>query len=350
MNIAIISCYLPSGSKIGVGYQVHHLANALIRRGHHVTVFSQTGRSPDSLYDVEVTPQRRRLRTFQFAWDLRKFDFSDFDVLNSHGDDWFLWGKRRPRHVHTYHGSCLAEMIHARTWVGKARMAALAACEYNSLLLADETVTVSENTRRYIPFINHVIPCGVDTAAFHPGEKSSQPTLLFVGTMHGRKRGAILLDIFRRQILPSIPTAQMWCVCDCPATENENTDDNIHWLGRVPHERLTELYRQAWVFCLPSTYEGFGVPYAEAMASGTAVVATPNRGACEVTKSGLAGTLASDDQLGPAIIKVIQDTAHRKELEIAGLNRSRDFSWDTICSRYEQLYTAGQSLAREVTV
>ena len=49
-------------------------------------------------------------------------------------------------------------------------------------------------------------------------------------------------------------------------------------LGRLDDEELAREYRAAWVFCLPSSYEGFGIPYAEAMASGTPVVATPNPG------------------------------------------------------------------------
>ena len=102
MKIALLSLYLPSGSKIGVGYQVHYLANALVKRGHSVTVFSQTGASEDSLYEVAVLCPRKRLRTFGFAWDLRAYDFSRFDVMNAHGDDWFLWGRKRPVcHVQT---------------------------------------------------------------------------------------------------------------------------------------------------------------------------------------------------------------------------------------------------------
>ena len=40
LRIAITSLYLPGSSKIGVGFQVHHLANSLVARGHSVTVFS----------------------------------------------------------------------------------------------------------------------------------------------------------------------------------------------------------------------------------------------------------------------------------------------------------------------
>ena len=58
-----------------------------------------------------------------------------------------------------------------------------------------------------------------------------------------------------------------------------------------PLERLIELYQQAWLFCLPSSYEGFGVPYIEAMSCGTPVVATPNAGAREVLEEMAGGTL-----------------------------------------------------------
>ncbi len=335
MNIALTSQFLPSGSKIGVGYQVHYLANELVRRGHRVTVFSRTGLSPDSLYDVEVVPVGKRLRTFGFAWNLRRYDFTKFDVLHGHGDDWFLWGRKRPRHIHTFHGSCLAEMLHAKTLTVRAQMAALALCEANVSFLADELVTVSASTRKYIPTVKKVIPCGVDTEAFRPGgEKSDAPSLLFVGTMHGRKRGALLLDLFRREIKPRVPNAEFWAVC-----ENPVEGDGIRWMGRVPFEELTELYRRAWAFCLPSSYEGFGVPYIEAMASGTPVIASPNVGAKEVTANGKWGRIAPDNELAQAVIDVLTDRELRDDLRARGLTRSRDFSWDRVCAQYEAVYT-----------
>lgn len=342
MTIAITSLYLPSGSRIGVGYQVHYLANELVRRGHHVTVFSQTGASEDSLYDVQIVPSGRRLRTFGFAWNLRKVDFSGFDVLNAHGDDWFLWGRRRPRHIHTYHGSCLAEMLHAKTLLSKARMAALAACEYNSCFLADELIAVSENTRRYIPMVKKVIPCGVSTSAFSPGPKSAIPSILFVGTMQGRKRGNLLLELFQRQIRPAFPNAELWIVREQTPVEGAG----VRWFGSVSLEHLSHLYQSAWVFCLPSTYEGFGVPYVEAMASGSAVVASPNPGALEVTDRGRYGIVAPDERLGSALLEVLGNDEKRQSLEAAGLARSADFAWPRICGMYEATY-AGVSTPEE---
>jgi phosphatidylinositol alpha-mannosyltransferase len=336
MKIAITSLYLPSGSKIGVGYQVHYLANELVRRGHAVTVFSQTGASDDSLYEAVVVPSGKRLRTFGFAWSLRKVDFGKFDVLNAHGDDWFLWGKNRPRHVHTYHGSCMAEALHSTTMVNRFRMGMLAMCEYESLALVDVRIAVSDNTRRYIPFIDRVIPCGVNLDSFHPvpeNQKSDAPSLLFVGTMAGRKRGAMLLEQFNKHVLPEHPKAEFWAVC-----EEKVEGPGVRWFGRAPLEQLVDLFRRAWIFCLPSSYEGFGVPYIEAMASGTPVVATPNVGAREVTKQGTCGVLAKDDELGPVLTKLLSDAEARRTLRVAGLERAQDFSWERVCSAYEAVY------------
>ncbi len=334
MNIAITSMYLPSGSKIGVGYVVHYLANELTKRGHRVTVFSQTGHSEDALYETVVVPSGRRFRTFNFCWNLRHYDWTRFDVLNAHGDDWFLWGCKRPRHVHTYHGSLWAEMLHATSLKVKGWMFALALCEYESCFLGDANTTVSSITKRYIPRINYVIPNGVNVAEFAPtDDKAENPTILFVGTMHGRKRGAMLLEKFKNEIRPRVPSAEFWAVC-----EEEIEGDGVRWFGRVPYETLTDLYRRAWVFCLPSSYEGFGVPYIEAMASGTPVVASPNDGATEVTQNGRYGVLSSDDKLADNLVQLLTDENRRNYFREAGLLRAQDFSWDRVCAQYEAVY------------
>ena len=343
MNIAMISMYLPSGSKIGVGYQVHYLANKLIQRGHKVTVFSQTGASEDSLYKVIVVPSGKRVRTFGFAWNLRKCDFSKFDVLGAHSDDWFLWGCKRPRLIHTFYGSFVAEMLHIQGIKDKARMFLLALCEYNSCFLADEFVAISNNTRRYIPCVKHIIPCGVDLNIFYPIVKESDiPSILFVGTMKYRKRGDMLLDLFNRKIRQAVPNAELWAVCG-----EKITSKGVRWFGKIPSNDLADLYRRAWVFCLPSTYEGFGVPYIEAMASGTPVVASPNPGAIEVTKKGEYGLIIRDENLAETLIRVLTDSTLRQKLREAGLRRAQDFSWDKICTQYEAIYSVNFKSLKE---
>jgi glycosyltransferase involved in cell wall biosynthesis len=113
---------------------------------------------------------------------------------------------------------------------------------------------------------------------------------------------------------------------------------SVDVLGRLTDVELADRYRRAWVFCLPSTYEGFGVPYIEAMASGLPVVATPNVGAREVLGDGRYGDLVDDAGLGPALVALLDDATRRAELEAAGLERSRDYDWPSVVSSYEAVY------------
>ncbi len=338
MNIAMISLYLPSQDKCGAGYQAHYMANALLRQGHAVTLFSPAQKPIDALYRHVRVDVGASLRTFRFAWNLRKVDWSAFEVVHAHGDDYWLWKCAGAVHVRTMHGSCLAEALHVPRVKEKLRMAALGVSEILATLVADRTVCVSQNTCRYYPWVKHVIMNGVDTAAFYPGaagEKELAPTILFVGTYQNRKRGKLLMDAFASEILPAIPDARLWMVCsDAPPAPG------VTVCGSLPLEKLAELYRRAWVFCLPSTYEGFGVPYIEAMASGTPVVATPNVGALEVLDRGKYGVIVEPQGLGETIRRLLQDPAAREHLQTVGLERSRMFAWDVIVRQYEQLYAS----------
>ena len=121
----MISYYLPSGSKIGVGYQVHALANAMTERGHSVTVFSACEASEGSLYRTETLMIAGSNRTFKFALQLRKVDWSSFDILHAHGDDYWLWRRRVNCHVRTLHGSCLREAMAVSGTRERLRMALL---------------------------------------------------------------------------------------------------------------------------------------------------------------------------------------------------------------------------------
>ena len=339
MKIAMISLYLPSGSKIGVGYQAHYMANALTLRGHTVTMFSQYGATDGALYETVTVAVGSALRTFQFALNLRKIDFSSFDIIHAHTDDYWLMQKNKPPHIRTMHGACLAEAMNIPGVKAKTRMAMLALSEILATKVADRTVCVSENTRRYFPWLQDVTPNGVDTQAFQPdGNKTIEPTILFVGTYERRKRGRLLHEAFEASIHPILPNAQLWMVCeDAPVAAG------VTRFSRIPLTELTELYRKAWVFCLPSTYEGFGVPYIEAMASGTAVVATPNVGAQEVLAAGQYGILTSPETLGSTLLRLLQNPAERQKLESAGLQRSQEFAWVQIIEQYERIYEAVRS-------
>jgi len=132
---------------------------------------------------------------------------------------------------------------------------------------------------------------------------------------------------------PALPEPQLWMV-----SESAPAAPGVTVLGRVSLDRLADLYRRAWVFCLPSSYEGFGVPYIEAMASGTPVVATPNVGAVEVLGNGAFGVICEPERLGRELIALLRNPAERARLREVGLERAQDFSWDRIAAQYEDVY------------
>jgi glycosyltransferase involved in cell wall biosynthesis len=89
----------------------------------------------------------------------------------------------------------------------------------------------------------------------------------------------------------------------------------VRYFHGIPDEALAALYRKAWVFASPSVYEGFGLPYLEAMASGTAVVATANPGSCEVldTPALIEESLVeSDADFSPRLLRFLEDRPLRE--------------------------------------
>jgi glycosyltransferase involved in cell wall biosynthesis len=318
---------------MGAGYQAHYLANILVRRGHAVTVFSICPKPVDAIYEVHHLNARRSMRSLRVSWQMRGIRWSKFDVLHAHGYDWFLCNPDVPPHVRTMHGACLAEAKHIPGVSAKVHMLWLTALETLSCAVADLTVGVSINTCRSYPWIRRVIPNGVDLSDFRPGEKEATPTVLFVGTYHNRKRGKLLMDAFAKEVRPRIPDAKLWMVCsDAPR------EPGVEVLGQISAQELADRYRRAWVFCLPSSYEGFGVPYIEAMASGTPVIATPNLGAREVLGGGRYGRIVEPMDLGGAITSLLNDRAERDRMSCLGLERVQEFGWEQVASQYEHLY------------
>jgi glycosyltransferase involved in cell wall biosynthesis len=113
--------------------------------------------------------------------------------------------------------------------------------------------------------------------------------------------------------------------------------DRIDVLGFV--DDLPELYRGATAFLCCSSYEGFGLPVAEAMASGVPVVAYANSSLTEVI--GDAGVLVADGDLGAmvdAVRALLDEPTRRVDLREAGMRRAHAFSWDACASAYADVF------------
>ena len=260
-------------------------------------------------------------------------DYRDFDVVVAHGDSLLLGFLGKPV-LRVMHGSARGEARSARSWGRRMLQYGVYLQELATAALQRGVVGVSENTRRDNPTIAHVIPHGVDRRVFHavPDSKSPEPSVLFVGTLDGRKRGRLLLDAFTETILPLHPTATLTVV----GQKGPDRAGVVYRTG-VSDAELAVLYQRAWVYASPSTYEGFGLPYLEAMACGTVVVATRNPGSLEVLGDGEYGLMPSDETFGVVVAELLGDEARRVSLCGRGLRRAGEFSLDVMIEHYEDV-------------
>ena len=342
--VAVFTHYLPvEGQKRGgVERVTHDLAEGLARRGHSVTVWSHDPAPTGAAYSVRALPWKR----FANSWLGQRLTmgylgnllavlpgYREADVIIAAGDSLLLPVLRKPL-IRVMHGSGLGEALAAKSGLRLLHQGGVYLVELLTALTQKGCVGVSWNTARHNPFIKRVIPNGVDLSLFTTAtvEKTVAPSILFVGALEGRKRGRFLLDCFQHSIRPASPSATLWLVGP-PGPPSAG----VSYFTGVTASDLAAMYRRAWVYASPSSYEGFGLPYVEAMASGTPVVASPNPGSREVLDEGQFGVLSDDSSFANAVVSLLLDKAARDRWAALGLERARHYSLEVMLDRYEEL-------------
>ena len=78
---------------------------------------------------------------------------------------------------------------------------------------------------------------------------------------------------------------------------NVGVAENVQFTGLVPAEELPDYFRLADVFVMPSTGEGFGIVFLEAMASGVRVIGGNRDGSVDALADGeLGGAVDPDNE------------------------------------------------------
>lgn len=338
MRIAIYHGTLPQlGQKPGgVDVFVHRLAHALAKRKHDVEVLTYSAPPADAGYVVRrmrphITTSSRILRQYVAPWFFNLRSLHSYDVLHLHGDDWFFLRRPLPT-VRTFHGSALLEARHATSWKRRIDKNIVFWLELLGAKLATSSYGVGPDSD-IIYATRGTLPPGIEIPSNDDRVPAPHPTITFIGTWHGRKRGAFLHKIFLDYVKRAVPDAELWMVSDaCEA------GPGVRWLRAPSDTELIDLLKRSWIFCLPSVYEGFGIPYLEAMAHGVPVVATPNVGAQKLLDDGKYGVLVDDEQLANRLVRLLTDKGQRESLARAGRSRAQDYTWNRIAERHESAY------------
>ncbi len=123
--------------------------------------------------------------------------------------------------------------------------------------------------------------------------------------------------------------------------------DSIRVLGHVPEEDVPALMNGATLYLFPSWYEGFGIPLLEAMACGTAVLASEAGALQEVAGEAAAFAHPREAQTWSVRMSdLVFNAAKREELVEKGLTRVKQFSWKKAA---EQTWEAIQSFKSQKT-
>jgi starch synthase len=251
-------------------------------------------------------------------------------------------------------------------------------CERVAAESAAAVVAVSEGMRADVlavypdicPDRVRVIRNGIDASEYAPdpatdvlaryGVDPDRPSVVFVGRITRQKGLPVLL----RAAQQLAPAAQLVLCAGQPDTAELAAEvtglvaglqaerSGVVWLPEMlPKREVIQLLTHATVFACPSSYEPLGIVNLEAMACGTAVVASHVGGIPEVVSDGETGLLVPPDDPGAlagALSSLLGDPDRAAAMGRLGRERAvTHFGWPAIAAQTAALYAelAGRDLA-----
>jgi phosphatidylinositol alpha-mannosyltransferase len=182
----------------------------------------------------------------------------------------------------------------------------------------------------------------VDRFASVTPHPSTGPTIFFLGRHEPRKG----LDVLLAAMADLPPDVRVWVGGDGPQStelrERHAGDSRIEWLGRISDAERAARMRGCTVYCSPSVRgESFGMVLLEAMASGSALVASDLPGHRNVATDGVDALLAPvGDPVGlaKALRRVLEEPGLRADLVAGGQRRADELSMTHLAARYAAIY------------
>ena len=202
---------------------------------------------------------------------------------------------------------------------------------------ARETAAGNWTGAEYIVLWNGI---EIDRVLSAPAEPPAHPSVVFIGRHEPRKGLDVLLDAWAG----IDRDARLHVVGVGPQTEElrRRAPAGVEWHGIVTDAQRDELLVGATAFCAPSLRgESFGVVLLEAMAAGTAIVASAIEGYENVARSGEDALLVPPGDVAAlrgALQQVLDNPSLRARMTASGKQRAEQFSMRRLAERYLELY------------
>jgi len=234
--------------------------------------------------------------------------------------------------------------------------------DYRGIKRAEKIIAVSKSTKNDL--VKHlrvpeeridVVYQGIDHKLFKPTHTPApvkEPYILYVGSEQPRKNLTTLLKAFYKLKQGDSRFSDMKLVkVGNPGkmrSFRENTLEIIDALnlrkdvvftGFVPRKELPNYYSNAECLVLPSLYEGFGRPVAEAMACGCPVITSNTSSLPEVVgDAGLMVDPRDVNALENTMKEVLTNEGLKKNMVRKGLKRASNFSWQKTAKETSEIY------------
>ncbi len=237
-----------------------------------------------------------------------------------------------------------------KRWYSFLRMQERVANELNHV------VTVSKQSQADIGHYflrprgkTHVIFNGIDTELFSPQKELNKEALSLLTTSSSDQalKGLRGLLFALSELRKTIPQIKLNIIGELKSgganqklIEELNLASHIHFHSNLSNEQLVDLYNEATIVICPSLYEGFGLPAAEALACGTAVISSDGGALPEVVgDAGLIYPAGNSDALTKSVLRLLENGSLRKALEEKGRARALEvFSWDRVAQQLNTYY------------
>jgi len=221
---------------------------------------------------------------------------------------------------------------------------------------ADSVIALTEDMRQAMRSVYDrniaVIPNGINLKE-HTEKRPVKEVecfsknVLFVGRLHPIKGVQYLLQAMKI-VHEKMPDVKLILVGDGEERERlESLTDSleiqecVEFVGRVPHERVTDYMNQSDIFVLPSLSEGFPVTILEAMTCGLPIVATRVRGVLDIIENDINGYLVDSmnpEQIAWALQKILENEQLRENISSNNRDEAEKYSWDKVVIRLEGIY------------